>query len=266
MPIAALEDRESVSAAWLQAVAYLKKQPGKKCYNLAYVVTRPEALTLEDKAVIALFDAFARSAGRHPVTTIANTIFPSACYRVGGASRVYEDYEREIYPRVKTQWGNYVDRMIRRRDIKGRPLLDRQNRVINPLKALVDKLKQRASSRRGTTTHYELPVSDEAFEISTYDPVRDARYQRGGPCLSHLSFKVDQNGAVRLTAFYRSHFYLERALGNLVGLARLLGFVGKEAGCATGPLTVIASEACLEGSLGTAKAADVKAFLAGLGV
>lgn len=266
MPIATLDDRESVSAAWLQAVAYLKKQPGKRCYNLAYVVTRPEALTLEDRAVIASFDAFARSAGRHPVTTIANTIFPSACYRVGGASRVYDDYEREIYPRVKTQWGNYVDRIIRRRDIKGNPLLDRDNKVINPLKGMVEKLKRRVSNSRGTTTHYELPVSDEVFEISTYDPVRDARYQRGGPCLSHLSFKLDQERAIRLTAFYRSHFYLERALGNLIGLARLLGFVGKEAGCGTGPLTIIASEACLESSLGTARAADVKGFLAGLGV
>ncbi len=265
MPIAVLNDQISVSAAWLQAVSHLKNQPGRKCYNLAYTITKPDALTVGDKAVMGSFDAFARAAGRHPVTTVANTIFPLACYRIGGATRVYEDYEREIYPRVKTGWGNYVDRIIRRRDVTGKLLLDRGGQPINPLKSLTEKLKRRVDSARGTTTHYELPVSDEVFEISTYDPVRDAKYPRGGPCLSHLSFKLDSSTSLRLTAFYRSHFYLERALGNLLGLARLQQFAASEAGCDVGPLTLIASEACLESSLGSARAADVHAFLAGLG-
>lgn len=33
-----------------------------------------------------------------------------------------------------------------------------------------------------------------------------------------------------LTAFYRNHYYVERALGNLIGLSQLLYFVARESG------------------------------------
>lgn len=266
MPIAALNDQQSVSGAWLQAVRFLRDQPGKRCYNLAYVVNHPDVQTVEDSNVFTTFDAFARAAGRHPVTTVANTIFPLASYRVRGAEGVFEHYPNDIYPRVKTAWGTYAERMVRRRDVQGNILLDRHGQPINPLKSLTSKLKHRVDAAHGTKTHYELPVSDEVFEISTYDPVRDGNYARGGPCLSHVSFKLDPTNKVRLTGFYRSHFYLERALGNLVGLARLQRFVAEQVGVEVGPMTLIASEACLESSLGSAKAADVHAFLATLGI
>lgn len=266
MPIAALDDKRSTSEAWLGAVSYLKAQPGHSCYNLAYVITEPHVKTANDDHVIAEFDLFARTAGRHSVNTIANTIFPLACYRAGGAPHVYEDYPNSIYPRVKKGWGNYAERMLRRRDTNGNLLLDKEGIPINPLKSLTAKLHARVKTKRGTKTHYELPVSDEVFEISTYDPVRDARYGRGGPCLSHVSFKLDSNNDVRLTAFYRSHFYLERALGNLVGLARLQQFVAKETGASAGPLTLVAAEARLESELGATKAAGVTEFLSKFGI
>jgi hypothetical protein len=79
MPIAALDDRKSVTAGWVQAASFLKQQPGRKCYNLAYVMTQPDLKTHEDAAVIVALDEFARSAGEHPVHTVANTIFPSSC-------------------------------------------------------------------------------------------------------------------------------------------------------------------------------------------
>lgn len=266
MPIATLDDRASVSSAWRSAVAFLKLQPGRKCYNLAYMVTQPDVWTEEDASTAAAFDEFAKGAGRHPVTTVANTIFPLSCYRTRGADGFFEHYPDLIYPRVKTAWGTYAERMVRRRDANGNLLMDRDGNVVNPLRSLTSKLRHRVEAVQGTKTHYELPVSDEVFEISTYDPVRDAKYTRGGPCLSHLSFKLDSANKVRLTAFYRSHFYLERALGNLVGLARLQRFVADHAGCDVGPLTLIASEACLETSLGEMKAAAVSDFLAKLGL
>ncbi len=185
---------------------------------------------------------------------------------MGGAEGIYEHYPRDIYPRVKKAWGTYAERMLRRKDINGKVLLDREGQPVNPLKSLVCKLRRRIEVSHGSKTHYELPVSDEVFEISTYDPVRDAKYPRGGPCLSHLSFKLDPSNHVRLTAFYRSHFYLERALGNLVGLAQLQNFVAQEAGGGVGSLTLIASEARLESSLGSKKAAAVTEFLAKIGI
>ena len=64
--------------------------------------------------------------------------------------------------------------------------------------------------------------------------------------MSHVSFKVDSSGKLRLTAFYRSHWYIGRALGNLIGLARLQAYVCNESGAPSGPMTIIASEAVLD--------------------
>jgi hypothetical protein len=49
-------------------------------------------------------------------------------------------------------------------------------------------------------------------------------------CLSFLSFKLDNDNRLMLTAVYRNHYYVERLLGNLIGLARLMAFVSNEAG------------------------------------
>ena len=84
------------------------------------------------------------------------------------------------------------------------------------------------------------------FELSLFDPVRDVdNSPYGGQCLSFLSFKVVP-GAQRtltLTAMYRNHFYIEKLLGNLIGLGRLMAFVGRETGLHVGPLTVISTHA-----------------------
>jgi hypothetical protein len=60
-----------------------------------------------------------------------------------------------------------------------------------------------------------------------------------------MSFKIVP-GAVRtltLTAMYRNHFYIEKLLGNLIGLGRLMAFVGRETGLQVGALTVISTHA-----------------------
>jgi hypothetical protein len=49
-----------------------------------------------------------------------------------------------------------------------------------------------------------------------------------------------------MTAFYRNHFYIEKLLGNLIGLGRLLDFFGKEGGIAVGPLTVVSTHAQID--------------------
>ena len=80
----------------------------------------------------------------------------------------------------------------------------------------------------------------------------------GGPCLSHLSFKLFQK-AVHLTALYRSHDYSYKVQGNLLGLARLQCCVAREVGRSIGSLTVHSSYAYLSKSKG-----DMRELLANL--
>ena len=239
----ALDDQPTVTAAWLHAVSRLLTN-GNRAYNLVYSVTEPSSLTSADVAVARSFNAFAKANGLHTTETVANTIFPLDTYRSQGAEDLYEYYLEEIFPKVRKQWGTYFERMIRRRNDNGSTML-LDGEPFNPLLRLVQKVARRVQ-QGGTTTHFELSLDDPAFDLATYDAHHDSAYTIGGPCLSHLSFKIDGTGALRLTAFYRSHWYVARALGNLVGLARLQTFVASQAGAAVGPLTIIASEAVLD--------------------
>jgi hypothetical protein len=58
--------------------------------------------------------------------------------------------------------------------------------------------------------------------------------------------KLTADRRVMLTGFYRSHFYVQRALGNLLGLAHLQHFIAKETGLELGPLVCHSSMAQLE--------------------
>lgn len=263
--LAALPDSQSISAAWIGAVRHLRANH-RNCYNLIYSIDEPGRATVADLELYARYDALASASGIGSTTTVANTIFPLDAYRKWKSPEFYQRYEKEVLPQVKTAWGTYFDRMTRRRGPNGVLLMDRHGNVLNPLASVVGKLSERIREGRGTKTHYEMAVADEGFELTTYLPERDHILQRGGPCLSHVSFKLDDNAALRMTAFYRSHFYLQRALGNLLGLARLQAFVAVESGASIGPLTCIASHAVLESNLENAPDNAVAKFLAESGV
>ena len=89
----------------------------------------------------------------------------------------------------------------------------------------------------------------------------DDRRQIGQPCLSHLTFKIIGNDLLSLTVLYRSHYYVERVLGNFIGLSQLLAFVATETDLRVGPLVCHSSYAKLESGKGWSSA-DVIQLLA----
>ncbi len=101
------------------------------------------------------------------------------------------------------------------------------------------------------------------FELSLFDPSRDIDGSPyGGQCLSFLSFKIVP-GAVKtltLTAVYRNHFYIEKLLGNLIGLGRLMAFVARESSVEVGPLTVISTHAEID-KPGRVRRSDIAAMI-----
>lgn len=261
----ALQDQPSLVAAWKQAANFLHDVKGRACYNLIYTVTEPSVLSSSDLRVIGEFDDFALAAGIGRAETVANTIFPLDTYLRYGRDEFFDVFDRDIYPRVKRGWGNYFHRLTTRLTSDGTPATV-AGKKLNPLSSLVEKLERKGLSGNGSKGHYELVGEDEALELTTYLPEKDRNFHRGGPCLSHVSLKIDGNKAVRLTGFYRSHFYIERALGNLLGLARLQTFIANEAGFKVGPMTCIASQATLERAVGQSTGAEVEAMLKTVGV
>ena len=234
----------NILGAWLSAMAHLRASARHEDFNIILEMRSPLDISDADRAVGAHVNRFLTGHGVQALHTVANTIFPDDLYRRYGTTGVFERYPEQVYPRIrkcpKNSWGTYVHRMVRR--------IDSDGRMVNPLQNVVNRLKTEINGGGNPKrARYELNLVDPFLDLSTSDPTLpgDARAM-GGPCLSHLSFKLREGSTVALTAFYRSHYYVERALGNLLGLSNLLNFVAAESGLQPGPLTCISSMAKID--------------------
>jgi hypothetical protein len=127
--------------------------------------------------------------------------------------------------------------------------------TINPLKLVIDKLRvamataERVKNGPPRAT-YELDMALEPLELKFYDAEHDHDNGRGGQCLSHVSLKLGPKHELYLTAVYRYQFFIQKALGNLKGLARLQACIAREVGIPVGPLVCHATLATLEEGTG----------------
>ena len=109
--------------------------------------------------------------------------------------------------------------------------------------------------------------ANNKFELCLFDPGRDIDDSPfGGQCLSFLSFKLLPGSpkTLVLTALYRNHYYIEKLLGNMIGLGRLMEFVAREAGLKLGPLTIVSTHAEIDQPKSKARTtlrADIEALL-----
>jgi hypothetical protein len=242
-----IKPTETCAAAWLSAASAVNASSGREAHNVIIDVAEPMSESAADRRVVQLADEFLRSKEAMPIQSVANTIFPQDIYRRHGSPKLYDVYEN-VYEHIKKQgdWGRYFERMIRRTKSDGK--------VINPLKDMVAKMHQHVHGGGKTFRNiYELTIADPTLDIPIYDPERDAGPVMNRQCLSFLSFKLDEENRLMLTAVYRNHYYIERLLGNLIGLARLMAFVGHEAGVAVGPLTVVSTHAVVDAPKGASR-------------
>lgn len=227
----------TLAEAWLQTCHHLIAAPGWVDTTVVLHIAQPTLVRNHDQAVAAEIDQFLTSRGQFSNHTVAETIFPGYEYVRRGVDGVYRVYPDEIYPRIENHpdmrnWGSYAYRLLRRRDSEGN--------VYNPLEYCIEKMKDLQPKRAA----YEVGLGF-GFDLATYDDDDDRRIRMGGPCLSHLSFKFI-GGTIHLTAMYRSHYYMHRAYGNLLGLARLQSFVADQVGVPPGPLVCHSTMAVVE--------------------
>ena len=237
---------QRIVPTWIKALEHLKQNKGR-ARNVMLELDKPNVVTQQDKVCIGLVDTALREHCDLSIQTVAGTIFPQGLYKRAGAaqlkSRFFKVMERA---QKKGTWGTYAMRLMCRPDHNGNPF--------NPLQRVVDKLKHAAGPGNAFMSNYELSVhgpddltmDEPAFcEVPLYSPARDSKVIQNYPCLSHLTFKL-VDGAIDLTAIYRSHWYAQRALGNLIGLSHLMDFVAAESGTKVGRLTCISTDATLD--------------------
>ncbi len=216
------------ATAWREAVRTVDGRPGHTAYNVIIDIADPVANAHLGNPRVAVVNDFLSGFDKS-VETVANTIFPAALYRQYGAPEFFDVFRDKVLKKVRRndRWsGYYFERMFQYPTPTGEP----PNQIWNIIERLRD----------------ENVSALNKFELSLFDPVRDVdKSPYGGQCLSFMSFKVIPGAekTLTLTVMYRNHFYIEKLLGNLIGLGRLMDFVAKEARLKVGALTVVSTHA-----------------------
>lgn len=217
--------------AWLEAVTKVDAMDQHSGHNVVIQIEDPLGGANRQHPVVAIVDSFLRDRGKS-VQTIANTIFPLPLYQRYGHPEFITRFHNRILPTVQRneRWsGYYFERMTNHPTPDGHG----QDQLSNVVRRISD---------------VNNPCLNK-FEIAIFDPNRDVDDSPyGGQCLSFLSFKIVPGTERRLalTALYRNHFYVEKLLGNLIGLGRLMSFVAIETGLSVGPLTVHSTHATVD--------------------
>ena len=250
----------NISDAWLRVLETVNAEPEGTATNVMTTVENP--LEPDDLHVRSVLDSTLTSRDRQQVMTVSNTLFPSAFYADPGfawtpdlpqdavdvldaaAEGLYDTYG-EILPalhRVKAnQTGTYFSRMVQWPGKTG-----------TGVNQLHDRIRYfRAARHNGQNTHNasDIAVAGDA-ELSAVSAgiqeyAASDRRQIGFPCLVHIDLSA-HNGVLALTAVYRHWHLITRGYGNLVGLARLQGFLAQQSGFTVGELVVLAGYANTE--------------------
>lgn len=213
---------ETREEAWLKAIDHLLNQAKNNLeYNLIVEVSCPGKSNNKSRFIRkALDNLLLNNSKLYSVNTVAETIFPAAEYKAHQLNGVLEIYPEKIFPIIKASRGNskgtYAYRLVRGFNNKGEKC--------NPLENVINRLKSQIS-HNGIRCAFELSLD----ETETIPINRNDSFTRGFPCLSHLSFKLSHNrDAIHLTALYRSQDYVQKAMGNFLGLARLQACLARE--------------------------------------
>ncbi len=226
----AIPPQPDCASAWLESVKRVNAEPGREASNVVIDVADPTAGAAASHPIVAHVNNFLIARAK-PVETIANTIFPLALYYRYKMPDFIAAFHARVLPKVRStaRWSGYYFERMTSMPVHG------SDEPVDQLSRMIDRIKNNASLNK--------------HEISLFDPGRDVTGSPyGGQCLSFLSFHLKSGGGngpktLLLTAQYRNHYYVEKLLGNLIGLGRLMAFVAAETSTKVGALTVISTHA-----------------------
>jgi hypothetical protein len=225
------------ASAWLEAVKMVDGKPGHEAHNVIIDVENPVAGATLAHPIVRRVNDFLAIRDKS-VECIANTIFPQSLYQLHGMPQFIEVFNKQVLPKVRknARWSGYY--------------FERMTNELDQLSGIVERMRD------------ENNASRNKFEVALFDPKRDVDGSPyGGQCLSLLSFHLlaGMPKTLLLTAQYRNHYYVEKLLGNLIGLGRLMAFVAKETKTQVGALTVVSTHAQID--LPKASRQDIAALL-----
>lgn len=230
------------ASAWLEATRTVNPRQGHEASNVIIDVANPTAGSSLSHPVVARVNEVLLRCDKS-VEAVANTIFPQWLYYRYKHPEFINVFHTRVLPKVRTnaRWSGYYFERMTSMPVPG------NGTQIDQLSRMVDRMKDKKNT------------SLNKYELSIFDPSRDVTGSPyGGQCLSLLSFHLAPSAdtaakTLLLTAQYRNHYYVEKLLGNLIGLGRLMAFVAAETGANVGALTVISTHAFVDAPTGSRK-------------
>jgi thymidylate synthase len=213
--MASIVQGTDVLQAWCNGAQLLSQTPDHAICNLITEVDDP---ILCNPEWYRRFDP--KSVGADDrLSVVAKVLFPGLPRRQGEARPAYYDrcttmLQRALnQKRLHSSWGStYFQRLV--------SLDGSENQIERAIRVL-------------TTWQVRAEASIVAH---TSCPRIDGLRKRGSPCLQYVEVLWGRNGVLDLVAVYRNHDFLNKALGNFLGLGRLLQFIAAESGKTPGRL------------------------------
>lgn len=215
---------DGIVEAWKSAARLLVEQGDR--FNLNVHISSPASLN--EGEVGAFCHRRVAPEISKSVYDVANTIFPSASAFHGGDLKEFFTHYQKVYERgqrrYRQAWGTYFLRLI----AFGKAKENQLGKAINGLSNWKSKPKA-------------------AFVLHLSSTELDNPRSLGAPCWQYAQFIRNEDDVLSLSAVYRSHDYFQKALGNFVGLTRLLRFVCERSKMKPGTLTCLSTYASLQG-------------------
>lgn len=215
-----LIEADTIIEAWKQSAHILIK--GGDRLNLVVHISEPSVI---DNEQLRQYDPKRVHTSAMSVFDVASTIFPKPNKRWSWDVDRFSVYYTRVYDRLKHRsapgWGFYFQRLVSFGASHS-----------NQLYGIVNGLSHWGRHHHG------------AFVLHVSSVETDKPRPLGAPCWQYAQFMADGDRLELLVA-YRSHDYFLKALGNFVGLSRLLSFVCKKTGHTIGSLTCVSTYAYL---------------------
>lgn len=192
--------------AWDSAVDLLLGETNNSTSNLIVEIQNTRDI---DWDILKLKNPNKINPSLNDIYSVINTIFPNKIWLKSESRQEFYDRYIQIYLRNKPKgtWGTYFKRLIDYPNPKnGKP---------NQLENVINKINGTQDNQSAT---YNLHLSSKSL---------DNLKTRGSPCLQYVQFKIFRP-YIKMTSIYRSHDFLNKALGNYIGLSLLLNFVAEQ--------------------------------------
>jgi thymidylate synthase len=208
--MAAIFEHANCAGAWLEVAKHLLVEKSVES-NVLVTITEPAYFELE---WLTRFDPRAIRGEGDRIRDVMNTIFPLKTWlNTKDRDTFYKRYLKANARSKHRRWGTYFERLIAFGEKK-------ENQLERIIRALTS---WKRNPHAALTAHLSSPELDSLVPL-------------GAPCWHYAEFLCPSKDTIELVAIYRNHDYFNKALGNFVGLARLLNFVCEETGRQPGRL------------------------------